>query len=58
MRQKSFFNIENPSPPNGMKTSFKDTFPPDEKYISLAGVSEKWKKLTSSSQKISFDEQK
>ena len=41
-----------------MKNSFKNTFPLDEKYLSLAGVFEKWKKLTSTSKKISFHEQK
>ena len=41
-----------------MKNSFKNTFPQDQKYLPLAGVSEKWKKLTFISQKISFHEQK
>ena len=41
-----------------MKNSFKNTFPLDKKYLSLAGVSLKWKKLTSTTQKISFHEQK
>ena len=31
--------IENPSPPYGMKNSFKNTVPLDKKYLSLAGVS-------------------
>ena len=34
-----------------MKNSFKDTPPLDKKYLSQAGVSEKWKNLTSTSQK-------
>ena len=46
------------SPPNGMKNSFENTFLLDKKYLSLARVSEKWKKLTSTSQKISFHKQK
>ena len=33
-------------------------FPLYKKYVSLTGVSEKWKKLTSISQKISFHDQK
>ena len=37
-----------------MKNLFKNTFPLDEKYLSLAEVSEKWKKLTSTSQKNQF----
>ena len=41
-----------------MKNSVKDTFPLDKKYLSLAGVSEKWKKLTPTSQKNNFHEQK
>ena len=41
-----------------MKNSLKNMLPLDKKYLSLAGVSEKWEKLTSSSQKISFHEQK
>ena len=48
---------ENPSPPYGMKNSFKNTFPLGQN-LSLAEVSEKWKKLTSTSQKTSFHEQK
>ena len=35
-----------------MKSSFRNTFPLDKKYLSLAGVSEKWKKITSTSQKL------
>ena len=31
--------IENSSPPYGMKDSFKNALPLDEKYLSLAGVS-------------------
>ena len=53
-REKGFCKTENPSPPYGMKNSIKNTFPLDEKYLSLAGISEKWKKLTSTGQKISF----
>ena len=45
---------ENLSPIAGTKDSLKNTFPLDKKYLSLAGVSEKWKKLTSTSQKVSF----
>ena len=42
-----------------MKNPFKNTFPLDKKCLSLAGVSEEWKKkLTSTTQKISFHEQK
>ena len=29
-----------------MKNSFKNTFPLDKKYLSLAGASEKWKKIS------------
>ena len=36
----------------------KHLLPPDNKYLSLAGVSEKWKEITSTSKKISFHEQK
>ena len=35
-----------------MKNSFKNAFLLDKKELSLAGVSEKWKKLTSTSHKI------
>ena len=49
---------ESLSPPKGMKNSFENTFLLDKKYLSLTGVSEKWKKLTSTCQKISFHEQK
>ena len=37
-----------------MKNSFENTFPLDKKYLSLAGVSEKWKKITSASPKNQF----
>ena len=33
-----------------MKNLFKNTFPLDKKYLSLAAVFEKWKKLTSTSE--------
>ena len=46
------------SPTYRMKDSFKITFPLDKRYLSLARVSEKWEKLTSAGQKISFHEQK
>ena len=38
IRENGFRETENPSPPNGMKNSF----PLDKKYLSLAGLSEKW----------------
>ena len=34
-----------------MKNPFKNTSLLDQKYLSLAGISEKWKKLTSTGQK-------
>ena len=37
-----------------MKNLFKNTFPLDKKYLSPAGVSKKWKKITSTSSKIQF----
>ena len=44
VKENSFHKTENPSPLYEMKNSFKNTFPLDETYLSLAGVSEKWKK--------------
>ena len=38
-----FHKTKTPSPPYGIKNSFKNTFPLDKKYFSLAEVSEKWK---------------
>ena len=46
------------SPPYGLEDSFKNTFPLDGKKISLEGVSEKWEKISSTCQKISFHKQK
>ena len=46
-----------------MKNSFKNTFPLDKKYLSLGSSNlkkwenEKWKKFSSTSQKISFYKQ-
>ena len=37
--------IENPSTPYGMKNYFKNTFPPDKKYLSLEGVTGKREKI-------------
>ena len=37
-----------------MKNLFKNTFPLDKKYLSLVGVSEKWKKINFTSQKNQF----
>ena len=37
-----------------MKNSFKNTFRDRQKILSLAGVSEKWRKLTSTNQKNQF----
>ena len=58
MRENGFHKTENPSSLCRMKNSFKNTFPLDKRYLKLAGVSEKWKKLTPTSQKFSFHEQK
>ena len=55
--RKRFLQDRNPSPPCGMKNSFKNTFPLEENCLSLAGVSKKWKKLTPTKQKISFSDQ-
>ena len=52
--RKKKIKYEKTAPPYGMKNSFKNTFPLDKKYLSLAGASEKCKKLTFISQKISF----
>ena len=57
-KRKGFHKTENPSQPYGMKNSVKNTFPLDKKYLSLVGVSEKWEKITSTSQKTSVHEQK
>ena len=56
IRENGFHKTENLSPPYGMKNSFKNTFPLDE-IAFTRGVSEKWKKSTPASQKISFQEQ-
>ena len=53
-----FHKTEDPSPPYRMKNPFKNTSLLDKKYLSLAGMSEKWKKSTSTGQKISIHEQK
>ena len=37
-----------------MEDSFKNTFTSDGEKLSLGGVSEKWEKISSTSQKISF----
>ena len=49
---------ENASPPYGLEDSFKNIFPLDGKKLSLERVSEKWEKISSTSQKISFHKQK
>ena len=41
----------------GMEDSFKNTFSLDKKQLSLEGVSEKWGKKISTSQKIGFHKQ-
>ena len=45
------------SPPYGLENLFKNTFPRDGKQLSLEGVSEKWQKINSTNQKISFHKQ-
>ena len=54
VKEKKKIKYEKTAPPYGVKNSFKNTFPLNKKYLSLAGASEKWKKLTFISQKISF----
>ena len=57
MRENGFHRTENASPPYELENSFKHMFSLDGKQLSLEGVSEKWEKISSTSQKISFRKQ-
>ena len=52
-----FHWTEYASPQHGLEDSFKNTFPLDRKQLSLEGVSKKWEKIISKSQKIRFHKQ-
>ena len=53
-KENGFHRIENACPPFRLEDSFKNAFTLDQKQPSLERVSEKWEKISPTSQKINF----